>query len=95
MECCWGPGWLQGPPESCVFLGEHLYQPQELPCLSPCLLPCLSWALPGAGMMQELVTGMEKISFDSEPDVEGLGARPLPFLGVDSKLRTGLWHFGG
>lgn len=45
-------------------------------------------------MMQELVTGMEKISFDSEPDVEGLGARPLPFLGVDSKLGTGLWHFG-
>lgn len=46
-------------------------------------------------MMQELVTGMEKISFDSEPDVEELGARPLPFLGVDSKLGTGLWHFGG
>ncbi|TRZ13872.1 hypothetical protein HGM15179_013251 [Zosterops borbonicus] len=35
-------------------------------------------------MMQELVTGMEKISFDSEPDVEELGARPLPFLGVDT-----------
>ncbi|NWZ71361.1 CPSF4 factor, partial [Acrocephalus arundinaceus] len=38
--------------------------------------------------MQELVTGMEKIRFDSEADVEELGAHPLPFLGVDSKLGT-------
>ncbi|NXQ34983.1 CPSF4 factor, partial [Alaudala cheleensis] len=43
--------------------------------------------------MQELVTGMEKISFDSEADVEELGAQPLPFPGLDSKLGTGLWHF--
>ncbi|XP_033374490.1 putative cleavage and polyadenylation specificity factor subunit 4-like protein isoform X1 [Parus major] len=35
-------------------------------------------------MMQELVAGVEKIRFDSEADVEELGARPLPFLGVDS-----------
>ncbi|XP_058708645.1 putative cleavage and polyadenylation specificity factor subunit 4-like protein [Poecile atricapillus] len=32
-------------------------------------------------MMQELVAGVEKIRFDSEADVEELGARPLPFLG--------------
>ncbi|KAL2297827.1 hypothetical protein Nmel_016392, partial [Mimus melanotis] len=44
----------------------------------------LERALPGAGMMQELVAGMEKISFDSEADVEERGARPLPFSGVDS-----------
>ncbi|KAI1232488.1 Cleavage and polyadenylation specificity factor subunit 4 [Lamprotornis superbus] len=35
-------------------------------------------------MMQELVAGVEKIRFDSEADVEELGARPLPFPGVDS-----------
>ncbi|NXM12303.1 CPSF4 factor, partial [Ploceus nigricollis] len=45
--------------------------------------------------MQELVAGMEKIRFDSEADVEELGAQPLPFPGMDSKLGTGLWHFGG
>ncbi|RMB95257.1 hypothetical protein DUI87_28244 [Hirundo rustica rustica] len=33
--------------------------------------------------MQELVTGVEKIRFDSEADVEELRARPLPFPGVD------------
>ncbi|XP_068066029.1 putative cleavage and polyadenylation specificity factor subunit 4-like protein [Anomalospiza imberbis] len=35
-------------------------------------------------MMQELVAGVEKIRFDSEADVEGLGAQPLPFPGMDS-----------
>ncbi|NWY58566.1 CPSF4 factor, partial [Chionis minor] len=36
--------------------------------------------------MQELVAGVEKIRFDLEVDVEQQrGARPLPFLGVDSK----------
>ncbi|NWH41610.1 CPSF4 factor, partial [Chloropsis hardwickii] len=43
--------------------------------------------------MQELVAGVEKIRFDSEADVEELGARPLPFPGVDGKLGTGLWRF--
>ncbi|NXQ52053.1 CPSF4 factor, partial [Anthoscopus minutus] len=33
--------------------------------------------------MQELVASVEKIRIDSEADVEELGARPLPFLGVD------------
>ncbi|NWZ95490.1 CPSF4 factor, partial [Nesospiza acunhae] len=45
--------------------------------------------------MQELVAGVEKISFDSEADVEELRAQPLPFPGVDSKLGTGLaGHWG-
>ncbi|XP_064584862.1 putative cleavage and polyadenylation specificity factor subunit 4-like protein isoform X2 [Zonotrichia leucophrys gambelii] len=35
-------------------------------------------------MMQELVAGMERISLDSEADVEQLRAQPLPFPGVDS-----------
>ncbi|XP_066056776.1 putative cleavage and polyadenylation specificity factor subunit 4-like protein isoform X2 [Chamaea fasciata] len=35
--------------------------------------------------MQELVTGMEKIRFDSEANVEELGAHPLTFPGVDSE----------
>ncbi|XP_039572316.1 putative cleavage and polyadenylation specificity factor subunit 4-like protein isoform X2 [Passer montanus] len=35
-------------------------------------------------MMQELVAGVEKITFDSEAAVEELRARPLPFPGVDS-----------
>ncbi|XP_062362180.1 putative cleavage and polyadenylation specificity factor subunit 4-like protein [Cinclus cinclus] len=35
-------------------------------------------------MMQELVAGVEKIRFDSEADLKELGARSLPFLGVDS-----------
>ncbi|NWI44637.1 CPSF4 factor, partial [Picathartes gymnocephalus] len=44
--------------------------------------------------MQELVAGVEKIRLDSEADVEQQrGARPLPFLGVDGKLGTELWHF--
>ncbi|NXN87917.1 CPSF4 factor, partial [Bombycilla garrulus] len=43
--------------------------------------------------MQELVAGVEKIRFDPEADVEELGARPLPFPGVDSKSGTGLWDF--
>ncbi|KAF4797482.1 Cleavage and polyadenylation specificity factor subunit 4 [Turdus rufiventris] len=34
--------------------------------------------------MQELVAGVEKIRFDSETDVEELGARALPFPGMDS-----------
>ncbi|XP_077643571.1 putative cleavage and polyadenylation specificity factor subunit 4-like protein [Lonchura striata] len=33
--------------------------------------------------MQELVAGVEKIRFDSEADVEGLRAQPLPFPGMD------------
>ncbi|XP_053816704.1 putative cleavage and polyadenylation specificity factor subunit 4-like protein [Vidua chalybeata] len=41
-------------------------------------------------MMQELVAGVEKIRFDSEADVEGLRAQPLPFPGMDSKFGTGL-----
>lgn len=50
----------------------------------------LEQTLPPAGMMQELVAGVEKIRFDSETDVEELGARALPFPGVDSKLGMGL-----
>uniref|UniRef100_A0A8D2MVE2 Uncharacterized protein n=1 Tax=Zonotrichia albicollis TaxID=44394 RepID=A0A8D2MVE2_ZONAL len=34
--------------------------------------------------MQELVAGMERISLDSEADVEQLRAQALPFPGVDS-----------
>uniref|UniRef100_A0A8C5IDD5 Cleavage and polyadenylation specificity factor subunit 4 n=1 Tax=Junco hyemalis TaxID=40217 RepID=A0A8C5IDD5_JUNHY len=45
--------------------------------------------------MQELVAGVERISLDSEADVEQLRAQPLPFLGVDSKLGTGLWAVPG
>ncbi|XP_056362265.1 putative cleavage and polyadenylation specificity factor subunit 4-like protein [Oenanthe melanoleuca] len=37
-------------------------------------------------MMQELVAGVEKLRFDSEADVEELGARPLPFPGVDKAV---------
>ena len=41
-------------------------------------------------MMQELVAGVEKVRFGLEADVEQQrGARPLSFLGMDSKLGTG------
>ncbi|NXQ39681.1 CPSF4 factor, partial [Catharus fuscescens] len=42
--------------------------------------------------MQELVAGVEKIRLDSEADEEELGARALPFPGVD---RLGLWGQAG
>uniref|UniRef100_A0A8C3QUC9 Cleavage and polyadenylation specificity factor subunit 4 n=1 Tax=Cyanoderma ruficeps TaxID=181631 RepID=A0A8C3QUC9_9PASS len=74
------------PLESCVFLGERpweLCSPASLLASSPACAG-LEQALPGAGMMQELLTGMEKIKFDSEGDVEELGTHPLPFPGVDS-----------
>ncbi|NXN01392.1 CPSF4 factor, partial [Sylvia borin] len=47
--------------------------------------------------MQELVTGVEKIRFDSEAGVEELGAHPLPFPGVDkvSQVCRATWgHWG-
>uniref|UniRef100_A0A8C3XBZ7 Cleavage and polyadenylation specificity factor subunit 4 n=1 Tax=Cyanoderma ruficeps TaxID=181631 RepID=A0A8C3XBZ7_9PASS len=75
------------PLESCVFLGERpweLCSPASLLASSPACAG-LEQALPGAGMMQELLTGMEKIKFDSEGDVEELGTHPLPFPGVDSE----------
>lgn len=56
------------------------------------LLACagLEAPLPGAGAMQELVAGVEKIRFDLEADVEQQrGVQPLPFPGMDSKLGTG------
>ncbi|NXR83968.1 CPSF4 factor, partial [Pycnonotus jocosus] len=50
--------------------------------------------------MQELVAGMEKIRFDSEADVEQLGAQPLPFPGMDRvsqvcRANPGQWGQAG
>lgn len=64
------------PWQICIFLGWPLW----------CSLAGLEVPLVGA----MLVAGVEKIRFDLEADVEQQPrARPLPFLGMDRKLKTG------
>lgn len=93
-----GPRVAAGTSRAWCSLGRAVFSLGSAPaspgsCFPASFPACarLERALPGAGMMQELVAGVEKIRFDSEADVEQQrGARPLPFPGVDSKLGTGL-----
>lgn len=93
-----GPRVAAGTSRAWCSLGRAVFSLGSAPaspgsCFPASFPACarLERALPGAGMMQELVAGVEKIRFDSEADMEQQrGARPLPFPGVDSKLGTGL-----